>query len=104
MYFLHKNHYFFVWNSVWFDLIRFYGISTTFGYLMPNPIYTYTLNIYDLEAHFVDDIFEQDWAHFLCPVKWFRVFLSNTNNSLYNELFVCTNLNRLMYCYVIVTI
>ena len=26
----------------------FYGISTIEGYLMPNPIYTYILNIYDL--------------------------------------------------------
>ena len=24
------------------------GISTIVGYLMPNPLYTYTLNIYDL--------------------------------------------------------
>ena len=28
---------------VWFD-----GISTIVGYLMPNPVYTYILNIYDL--------------------------------------------------------
>ena len=28
---------------VWFD-----GISTILGYLMPNPLYTYILNIYDL--------------------------------------------------------
>ena len=26
-------------------LIGFYGISTTVGYLMPNPVYTYILNI-----------------------------------------------------------
>ena len=26
----------------------FYGISTIVGYLMPNPLYTYLLNIYDL--------------------------------------------------------
>ena len=31
---------------VWF--VWFYGISTFVGYLMPNPLYTYTLNIYDL--------------------------------------------------------
>ena len=34
--------------SVWFDLVGFYGISTIVGYLMPNPLYTYILNIYDL--------------------------------------------------------
>ena len=33
-------------HYVWFDLI--YGISTIVGYLMPNPLYTYILNIYDL--------------------------------------------------------
>ena len=33
---------------VWFGLVWFYGISTIVGYLMPNPLYTYILNIYDL--------------------------------------------------------
>ena len=37
-----------------FGLIWFYGISTIVGYLMPNPVFTYVLNLYDLEAHFVD--------------------------------------------------
>ena len=31
-----------------FDLVGFYGISTIVGYLMPNPLYTNILNIYDL--------------------------------------------------------
>ena len=26
---------------IWFGLVRFYGISTIAGYLMPNPLYTY---------------------------------------------------------------
>ena len=30
-------------NKVWF-----YGISTIVGYLMPNPVYTYVLDVYDL--------------------------------------------------------
>ena len=29
-------------------LVWFYGISTIIGYLMPNPLYTYISNIYDL--------------------------------------------------------
>ena len=33
---------------VWFGLVWFYRISTIVGYLMPNPLYTYILNIYDL--------------------------------------------------------
>ena len=28
--------------------VWFYGISTSVSYLMPNPLYTYILNIYDL--------------------------------------------------------
>ena len=33
-----------------YDLVWlfFYGISIIVGYLMPNPIYAYILNIYDL--------------------------------------------------------
>ena len=31
-----------------FALVGFYGISTNVGYLRPNPLYTYILNIYDL--------------------------------------------------------
>ena len=33
---------------VWFGLADFYGILTIVGYLMPNPLYTYISNIYDL--------------------------------------------------------
>ena len=29
-------------------LVGFNGISTIVGYLMPNPLYTYILDIYDL--------------------------------------------------------
>ena len=36
----------FFFMFVW--LVWFYGISTIAGYLMPNPLYTYVLNIYDL--------------------------------------------------------
>ena len=31
-----------------FGLVGFYGISTVLGYLRPNPLYTYILNIYAL--------------------------------------------------------
>ena len=33
---------------IWFGLVWFYGISTTLGYLRPNPFHTYISNIYDL--------------------------------------------------------
>ena len=32
-----------IYNSVWF-----HGISIIVGYLMPNPLYTYILNTYNL--------------------------------------------------------
>ena len=35
-------------KDIWFDLVWFYGLSTIVGYLMPNPLYPYILNIYDL--------------------------------------------------------
>ena len=31
-----------------FGLVGFYGTSSILGYLMPNPVYKYILNIYDL--------------------------------------------------------
>ena len=44
--------------------VGFYRISTIVGYLMPSPLYTYILNIYDFYTHFVDNIFNRAWAHF----------------------------------------
>ena len=32
-------------RRIWFSLIWFYGISTIVGYLMPNPVLTYIVNI-----------------------------------------------------------
>ena len=33
---------------IWYGLVGFYGISTIVGYLMPNSLYTYILNVYSL--------------------------------------------------------
>ena len=35
-------------HSVWFGLAWFYGISIIVGYLMPSPVYSYILDVYDL--------------------------------------------------------
>ena len=40
--------YTYILNIYDLGLVGFYGISTIAGYLMPNPLYTYILNIYDL--------------------------------------------------------
>ena len=57
-----------------FGLVWFYGISTTVGYLMPNPIYTYILNIYMMCKHICRE------HSFLHTVKWFQVLLYNSYN------------------------
>ena len=48
-----------------YDLVGFYGILTFVDYLMPNPLYTYILNIntcisnmYMICKHFGDNIFK----------------------------------------------
>ena len=40
--------YIFIKYMIWFGLVGFYGISTIVGYLMSNPLYTYSSNIYNL--------------------------------------------------------
>ena len=35
-------------SNIFDVLVGFYGISTIVGYLMQNPLYAYILNIYDL--------------------------------------------------------
>ena len=47
-------------------LVWFYSISTTFGCLMPNPLYIYIyiyIYIYDLEIYFVDKVLKRTNAH-----------------------------------------
>ena len=56
-------------TSDWFSLAWFYGISTIVGHLMPNPVYTSILDIYNLLT-------------IVKKVKWFQVFLCITNNSI----------------------
>ena len=58
----------FLWEIyVW---VGSYGISTIVGYLMPNPLYTYILDIYDLV-----------WLGVLWHINHCRLF--NTKSSLY---------------------
>ena len=42
-----SSSYIFI-KYIGFGLVGFYGISTIVGYLMPNPLHTYILNIYNL--------------------------------------------------------
>ena len=34
-------------------------------------------------THFKDNIFKQAWAQIFFTLKWFPLFLSNMNNSIY---------------------
>ena len=43
-----KSYLYIYIKYIWFGLVGFGGISTIVGYLMPNPLYTYILNIYGL--------------------------------------------------------
>ena len=43
-----KSYLYIYIKYIGFSLVGFYDISTIVGYLMPNPLYTYKLNIYDL--------------------------------------------------------
>ena len=51
------------------------------GYLMPNSDYTY-IYIYNLWAHFVDNIFKRAWAYFLHTVKWFQLFIKKKKSKV----------------------
>ena len=65
---------------IWFGLVWFYSISTIVGYSMPNPLYTYILNVYMIYEHILS------------------IVLLNKR-----ELF-CTQLNGFKYCYITNTI
>ena len=43
-----KSYLYIYTRYIGVGLVGFYGISTIVGYLMPNPLYKYTLNIKDL--------------------------------------------------------
>ena len=65
------------------ERVWFYCISTIVGHLMPNPLYIYII-IYMISKH---------------PIKWFHLFLSNTNKSIDYNLFICSQLDIFKYCY-----
>ena len=64
-----------------FVLVTSYGISTIVGYLMPNPFYRYIK--YTISRHFDDKISKRARVNFfLHIIKWFHLFLFNTNKSI----------------------
>ena len=65
------------WYKMCSCAVGLYGIPTIIGYLMPNHVYTYILDIYELLPHFVD------------------------NFSSEPKILFCAQLNGFMYCYLI---
>ena len=43
-------------------------------YLMPNPVYTYILNIYTICNLFIDDILKRAWAFFCTQLNGFKYY------------------------------
>ena len=72
----HINHWrifnakssFYIYIYIWFGLIGFYGTSTIVGYLIPNPLHTYILIIYDLV-----------WWH----INYYRLFIAKSSLYIY---------------------
>ena len=56
-----------IFGLVWFD-----GISTTEGYLIPNPVYTRVLNIW-----FVENIFKWAWDFFCTQLNSWKYYYTS---------------------------
>ena len=69
---------------------------------MPNLLYIYILNMICKHILLITFLNEPE---FIClhTVKWFQVFLSNTNNSINYYSFISSQLNGSKYCYVSLT-
>ena len=79
-------------REVWLAWV--YAISTLVDYLMPNPLYTYILNIQrsGFKYCYLTLIILFNTIH-LHLVKWFQVLLSISNNSIKHPSFVYIELN-----------
>ena len=65
---------------IWFGFVGFYGISAIVGYLMSNPFYTYTINIYDLVW------FGLVWFGLvLCYINHCKLFNAKSSLYIYNK-------------------
>ena len=72
-----------------FCFVGFYGISTIVGYLMPNALYTYILNIYDLWTYFVDNILKRACALFYTQLNGFKYCYITV--TIQHPSFICTH-------------
>ena len=63
---------------VWFGLVKFYGILTIIGYLMPNPLYKYIKHMICKHILLITFLNEPNFI-LLQTVKWFQVLLCITD-------------------------
>ena len=82
------------------DLVWFYDISTTVGYLMPNPVFTHILNKWFVNTFYRYTQLNDQTVPFLTIqfslsqyVKCFQVLLCITNNSIKHQSFVYAQSN-----------
>ena len=74
------------------------GISIIADYLMPSSLY-YIKYIWFANRFFITFLNEPKLIH-LYTVKFFLVFISNTNNFIQHYSFICTTINGSKYCYI----
>ena len=87
-------------DQIWFGLVWFHGISTIVGYLMPNPVFTYILNIWFVKIFCIysqlnDQTVLFTAIQFRTPQQsWIlKVLPYISNNSIKHHSFVYTQLN-----------
>ena len=81
-----------------FGLVGFYGISTIVGYLMPNPLYTYVLNIFVICKRIVLIAILNELELFWHTFQWFQLLLYNCHLFV-NSLFYLTQRYGRTRCY-----
>ena len=65
--------------------------------LVANLTYTYTEYLWYVNEYSVGNILNKLELIYLHSVKWFQLLLCKTNNSIYHQSFICTQLNGLFY-------
>ena len=74
---------------IWFNLVGIFGISTIVGFIRLTLFYTYISDM--MSKHILLMAFlKEPKIILLYTIKFFLLFQSNTNNSIYYKSFICT--------------
>ena len=88
-----------IFKSWWWLLKPKRSTSTLHYNKFPYLDYVFPLSSYILNTLFINTFSRYIFKRILHTVKWFHLFLSNTNNSIYYKSFVCTQFNVFRYNY-----